>query len=222
MENIKDFEWLGHASFFFIDSSGNKIYFIDPFQLEGKSLKKADLIFITHAHPDHFSKDDISRIIKSDTTIIAPLDILENISIEKDRKIPVTPNQNYIVKGFKFETFPAYNNKTERLSFHPKKNNWVGYIFNLNGKKIYHAGDTDFIEEMKRLRDLNLDYALLPIGGTYTMDFEEASNCANEIRAKTTIPMHYKNLNQEQYKEIEEKFKKLVTNSKVIILEEFK
>lgn len=219
MENIN---WLGHASFFFTDKiSGNKIYFIDPFQLEGKKLKKADLIFITHAHADHFSQDDIARIIKDDTIVIAPPDILENLSIEQERKLPVSPNQKYNIKDFSFETVPAYNKKKERLNFHPKVNNWVGYVFRINNMKIYHAGDTDFIEEMKGLKNLKLDYALLPIGGTYTMDFEEASDCANAIEAKITIPMHYKNLNQGQHREIEEKFKNLVTNSKVVILEEF-
>ena len=108
----------------------------------------------------------------------------------------------------------------QRLSFHPKANNWVGYIFELNGQKIYHAGDTDFTEEMRNLKNLNLDVALLPIGGTYTMDVQEAAEAANEIAAKTTIPMHYKNLVGENYKSIEEEFKRLVKNSKVVILKE--
>jgi L-ascorbate metabolism protein UlaG (beta-lactamase superfamily) len=220
MENFDDLSWLGHASFFFTDKNGNKIYFIDPFQLGERKLEKADLIFITHAHPDHFSQADIDKIIKNDTTIVAPPDILEKIDIEEARKITVEPNKNYSIKGFKFSTIPAYNNHPDRLNFHPKANNWVGYIFNLNGKKIYHAGDTDFIEEMKALKDLNLDIAMLPIGGTYTMHADEAAEAANAIRAKITIPMHYKNLNPGKHAEIEETFKKLVTNSKVVILEE--
>lgn len=219
MENIN---WFGHASFYFTDTNGNKIYFVDPFQLNNRAKEKADIIFITHAHYDHFSQDDIEQIIKKDTVIVAPPDILEKINIEKERKVQVEPNKSYEIKDFKFSTIPAYNNNPEKLHFHPKNNNWVGYIFELNGQKIYHAGDTDFIEEMKNLAILSLDIAMLPIGGVYTMDVKEAAQAANIIRAKITIPMHYKNMNQENYKEIEETFKKLVTNSKVVILDEFK
>lgn len=215
--------WLGHASFFFTDTNGNKVYFIDPFQLNNRAKDKADIIFITHAHQDHFSMDDIAQIIKNDTIIVAPSDILGKIdqkNLPADRQVKVEPNQSYNTKGFHFQTIPAYNNHPQKLGFHPKQNKWVGYIFNLNGQKIYHAGDTDFIDEMNALKNLNLDIALLPIGGTYTMDYQEAAKAANAICAKTTIPMHYKNLLGENSKYAEEEFKKLVTNSKVIILQE--
>ena len=142
------------------------------------------------------------------------------VNIPIEQKIQVEPNREYAVKGFKFQTIPAYNNKAEKLNFHPKENNWVGYIFYLNGQKIYHAGDTDFIEEMKGLKSLNLDVAILPIGGTYTMDVKEAVEAANAICARITVPMHYKNLLGEKHQEETEKFKKLVTNSKVVIFEE--
>lgn len=214
VDNFNNINWLGHAGFLFTDEKGNNIYFIDPFQLENPNLKKADLIFITHAHSDHFSPNDINKIIKDETIIIAPPDILEKLDISKDRKIEVKPNNNYTVKGFEFSTIPAYNRDPQKLSFHPKENNWVGYIFNLNGEKIYHSGDTDFIEEMKNLKDLKLDLAMLPIGGTYTMDVEEASQAANEISAKFTVPIHYKGLNPTDYKKMEEEFIKLVLTQK--------
>ncbi len=219
MENVN---WFGHASFFFKDKNGNKIYFVDPFQLNCRAKEKADLIFITHSHPDHFSPKDLEEIIKEDTIIIAPPDILAKIEKDENLKQAVEPNKNYEVKGFKFSTIPAYNNHPDRINFHPKTNNWVGYIFNLNDKKIYHAGDSDFIDEMKNLKDLNLDIAMLPIGGTYTMHAEEAAEAANAISAKITIPMHYKVMNEGQHDKIEETFKKLVTNSRVLILEELK
>lgn len=214
--------WLGHASFFFTDTNGNKIYFVDPFQLNNRAKEKADIIFVTHAHSDHFSPSDIEQIIKDDTVIVAPPDILEKIDIPNERKISVEPSQDYDIKSFKFSTIPAYNNHAEKLTFHPKGNNWVGYIFNLNGKKVYHAGDTDFIDEMKDLASLHLDIVMLPIGGTYTMDVKEAAKAANAICAKITIPMHYKNLVGENYKNVEEEFKNLVINSKVLIMEELK
>ncbi|MEK7558826.1 MAG: MBL fold metallo-hydrolase [Patescibacteria group bacterium] len=213
--------WLGHASFFFEDKSGNKIYFVDPFELGDKKLEKADLIFITHAHYDHFSQEDIDKITKDETVIIAPPDILEKISIENSRKIKVEPNKDYETKGFKFSTIPAYNHRPGREEKHPRRNNWVGYIFELNNKKVYHAGDTDFTDEMRKLKDLNLDVAMMPMGGNFTMDVDEMIEAANYIVAKVTIPIHYKKLLGENYKEAEEKLKSAVTNSKVLILTEF-
>jgi L-ascorbate metabolism protein UlaG (beta-lactamase superfamily) len=219
MENI---QWLGHASFYFTDQNGNRIYYVDPFNFGSYKLEKADLVFITHAHQDHFSLIDLQRILKDDTVIIAPPDILREIERKEVLKQAVTPNKSYEVKGFKFQTIPAYNTDPDKRNFHPKDNNWVGYIFQLNNKKIYHAGDTDFIPEMKKLRGLNLDVAMLPIGGKFTMEVEEASRAANAIAAKVTVPMHYRRLNLNNYRELEEKFKHLVINSSVVILEELK
>lgn len=213
--------WLGHAGFFFEDQNGNKIYFVDPFELGDRKLDKADLIFITHAHYDHFSQGDIDKIIKNDTVIIAPPDILSHISIGDERKVKVEPNQSYTVKDFKFSTIPAYNHRPGRQELHPRRNNWVGYIFELNGKKVYHAGDTDFTDEMRSLKSLRLDVAMLPMGGNFTMDVDEMIEAANWIGAKITIPIHYKRLLGENYKEAEEKLKSGVTNSKVVILTEF-
>lgn len=212
---MEDIKWFGHASFSFVDKNGNKIYHIDPFDLKGE-FEPADLVFITHAHYDHCSFEDIKKILKNDSVLISPPDCLSKINTQNE-KISVEPDGNYEVKGFKFSTIPAYNiNK----NFHPKEKNWVGYIFNINSMKIYHAGDTDFIPEMNSLKNLNLDLAMLPIGGTYTMNVDEAIKAANAIGTKTTIPMHYKRLLGDSYKEAEEKFKAGVTNSKVMILEE--
>lgn len=217
MDNI---HWVGHATFFFNDKNHNAIYFVDPFQLENLSLEKADIIFITHSHHDHLSRPDINLVLKDNTMVVGPPDVLDKIDIDAKRKVFVSPGNDYEVKGFLFSTVAAYNNHPQRLSFHPKSNKWVGYIFNLNNQKIYHGGDTDFVNEMKALKDLNLDVALLPIGGTYTMDVKEAAEAANIIAAKITVPMHYKNILGDDYKSAEEEFKRLVTNSKVVILEE--
>ena len=219
---MKNITWFGHASFSFKDTNGNQIYYVDPFDLQVSKLEKADLIFITHAHLDHFSPADIEKIIKETTTIIAPPDILAKIDRAEDLKVAVEPNKNYDVKGFKFQTIPAYNTNPEKLQFHPKENRWVGYIFELNGQKIYHAGDTDFIEEMKGLKDLNLDVAMLPMDGHYCMTVEEAAAAANAIYAKVTVPMHYRRQNPDNHPDLEAKFKQLATNSKVEILEELK
>lgn len=223
MENLNDISWLGHASFFFTDkTTGNKIYYVDPFDLHATNLEKADLLFITHAHPDHDSPDDIRKIIKNDTILIATPDVVARLNMFPNEKQEVAPNQSYSVKNFNFSTVPAYNVNPQRLEAHPKENNWVGYIFQLNGKKIYHAGDTDFIPEMKELKQQNLDVAMLPMGGKYTMDVDDMIEAANTIAAKVTIPMHYKRLLGDAYKDAEEKLKQSVTASQVVILEELK
>ena len=220
MENVT---WLGHASFCFTDSqTGQKIYYVDPFNLpKNPPAGGADIIFITHAHYDHLSNTDISLILKPKTTVVATPDSLKTLNITQV-KFPVEPNKSYEINGFKFDTVPAYNVVPERLSFHPKSNNWVGYIFNLNGLTIYHAGDTDFTAEMNTFDKLSIDIAMLPMGGTYTMNVEEAIEAANAIGAKKTIPMHYKSLLKEKACEAEEKLKKGVVNSEVVVLEELR
>jgi L-ascorbate metabolism protein UlaG (beta-lactamase superfamily) len=219
VENIK---WLGHASFAITDLNGKKIYFIDPYHLPESVVDKADLIFITHAHHDHLSLGDIDRILKPETIVVATRDSLETLKIGDSQKFPVEPNREYEVDSIKFETVPAYNVDPDKQSFHPKSNNWVGYILDVNNVRIYHAGDCDFMPEMKEFSSKNLDIAMLPIGGQYTMDVDEAIQAANAIKAKTTIPMHYRGLLKEKSKEAEEKFKKGVTNSEVLILDETK
>lgn len=176
-------EWLGHASFKI--KTGEKIIYIDPFDVSEE--EKADIILVTHEHYDHCSIKDVTKLSKEGTNIVVTPDCLSKISnIEKTNIISAEPNKNYEVEGIKIETIPAYNIKKQ---FHPKENEWVGYILNIKGKRIYHAGDTDLIPEMKELKDI--DVALLPIGGTYTMDVKEAAEAANAIKPKTAIPMHY-------------------------------
>lgn len=223
MDNIR---WFGHASFAITDSSnGNRIYFIDPYELPTHSrpgLEKADLVFITHAHHDHLSLGDIDHILKPATTVIATPDSLAELKIPEGQKFAVQPNKEYKVAGTKFETVPAYNTKPERANFHPQSNNWVGYILFVNNQKIYHAGDTDFIPEMRDLASKSLDIAMLPMGGTYTMEVDETIEAANAIGAKVTIPMHYRRLLGDKYKEAEEKLKSGVTDSRVVILDELR
>ncbi|HSX40188.1 MAG TPA: MBL fold metallo-hydrolase, partial [Candidatus Saccharimonadales bacterium] len=107
METLSDISWLGHASFFFTDiKTGNKIYYVDPFDLHATNLEKADLVFITHAHPDHDSPDDIRKIIKDDTVLIATPDVVSRLSEFKNQKQEVAPNKSYTVKNFNFATIP--------------------------------------------------------------------------------------------------------------------
>ena len=180
--------WVGHACFY-IKANGLNI-FIDPFRVPPVVKEKADLLLITHAHQDHCSKDDIQKIVKKDTVLISSQGCLE----EKGYKDVITskPGFKYDFRGIEISAVPAYNNKSERINYHPKANNWVGYVINIGTTKIYHAGDTDFIQEMRNLKGITA--ALLPMGGTYVMDVDEAIDAGREINAVNTIPMHYKNL----------------------------
>jgi L-ascorbate metabolism protein UlaG (beta-lactamase superfamily) len=179
--NTENIHWYGQSAFRIED--GQKQIYIDPWKLPDGKLPKADVIFITHAHFDHLSQDDITQIRKEGTVLVAPKDVAAQL---KGTVKIVAPNQSLKVAGIKVATVPAYNLKK---NFHPKANNWVGYILTLsNGETIYHAGDTDFIPEMKSLK---VDVAMLPCGGTYTMNAKEAAEAANTFKPKIAIPMHY-------------------------------
>ena len=181
LENI---EVLYHSS---IKITKEKIIYIDPFKIN-QNYNDADIIFITHDHYDHYSEEDIDKIINEKTTIIIPEELLTKLlrkGINKNTIITVEPNKKYTVQGIKFETIPAYNvNKT----FHPKENEWVGYIIEIKGVRYYIAGDTDITEENKKVK---CDVAFVPVGGTYTMDFREAAELINEIKPKVAVPIHY-------------------------------
>ena len=167
--NGASLEWLGQSCF---KIKSDRVIYIDPFKIPENS-EKADLIFITHEHYDHCSIEDVNKIKKESTIIIAPQKCLTKLGIEGKT---VVPHQKLEVEGIKIETTYAYNVDKE---YHMKTTNNVGYVIEINGKRIYHAGDTDLIPEMNALDDIYV--ALLPIGGTYTMDATEAAQAANII-----------------------------------------
>lgn len=213
---LHSIKWFGHASFMFTDG-GSRIYYVDPHEFnKSPSYEKADIILITHAHFDHCDPEAVKRILKPTTVIAVPAGCREKLNVTADF-VDVVPGNSYDIKGFKFRTVPAYNTNPAKLQFHPRENNWVGYILNIGNQTVYHAGDTDFIGEMKNLGKINV--AMLPIGGTYTMDVDEAIAAANAIKADITVPMHYRRLLKEKYPEAEEKFKAGVKGT-VVILDE--
>jgi len=186
-----DIKWLGHSGFVIKNAVGKLVY-IDPFKL-GDENEEADYIFITHSHYDHCSIEDIRKIAKNGTIIIAPADVSSKFShIEAKVEIKIAEpsiKMQFDESGIKFWCVPAYNiNK----SFHSKEEDWVGYIIDFdNETKVYHAGDTDLIPEMKSISTANIDLAILPIGGTFTMNPGEAAKAAGIIRPKFAVPMHY-------------------------------
>ena len=181
LENV---DVLCHSS---IKINKEKIIYIDPFKID-KNYKDADLIFITHDHYDHYSEDDIDKVKKDETVFIVPEELLTKLLVRgynKNNIITVEPNMQYMVEGIKFETIPAYNINKQ---FHPKENEWVGYVIEIKGIRYYIAGDTDITEENKKVK---CDVAFIPVGGTYTTDFKEAAQLVNEIKPKIAVPTHY-------------------------------
>lgn len=166
--------------------SKDKIIYFDPFKISDE-YHDADYIFITHDHFDHYDVDSINKIKKDDTKIIIP-DTLREKSLElfsEDNILVVEPLKDYVVGDISFRTVPAYNTNKD---FHPRSNNWVGYVVNLDNHSYYVMGDTDSIPEAKEVK---CDVLFIPIGGTYTMDYKEAAELTNIIRPLVAVPIHY-------------------------------
>ncbi len=175
--------WLGHASFKIKMFSGRIIY-LDPYNIKDGE-EKADIIVSSHTHGDHFSRSDIKKIWRDDTILLGPASI--ESSLKKFDGQGLEFGEGFAYKDFSIELVPAY---TIKKGTHPKSNNWSGTIIESAGKSVYHAGDTERIPEMKDLKDRKITVALLPCGGTYTMDFEEASDAAVDIQPEIVVPMH--------------------------------
>ncbi len=179
---LERFTWFKQAAFRW-EGDGLTVY-IDPWGIRDDD-PPADVVFITHAHFDHFSQEDLERVRKEGTRFLAPHDVARELSGEV---MPVAPGDSLEVRGIRVQVVPAYNVVEERLEFHPKANRWVGYVLGLGGATYYHAGDTDHAPELSEVR---ADVAFLPIGGTYTMDPVEAGGLARAISPQLAVPMHY-------------------------------
>jgi len=198
-------KWLGHASFL-INVEG-KIIYTDPYS--GKYSEKADLILVTHSHGDHCSVAKIKSIRGADTVVFAPEDCVKKI---KGTVKTLKVGEGADVSNVKIRAVEAYNVKRFRSPgnpFHPKGFG-VGYLITALGKTVYHAGDTDFIPEMKQLG--HVDVALLPSGGTYTMDNAEAAEAALAINPTVVIPMHRWDTKPDEFK------KKVEASSKIKVV----
>lgn len=181
---VANLHWLGHDAFR-IDAGGLVIY-IDPFMLK-PGLPKADLILITHEHMDHNNPGDVAKIMKEGTIIITVARGAEKLS--GDVRI-IKPGEEMTVRGIPIRAVPAYNTNKFRspgVPFHPRELGYVGYLITVGGVTIYHAGDSDFIPEMKGIKP---DVALLPVSGTYVMSAAEAVAAAAAISPRVAVPMH--------------------------------
>ncbi len=170
--------WIGHASF---RIAGPLVVYIDPWKVPNPA-GDGDLVIVSHGHHDHCSPDDVGRVGKPGAAVLASADAVEQIG----RGRTALPGQQITPAGVTVQTAPAYN---PGKKYHPRANNWFGVVVTLDGVRVYYAGDTDVIDEMDDLQDI--DVALLPVGGTYTMDAAEAAEAASRIGPKLAIPYHW-------------------------------
>jgi L-ascorbate metabolism protein UlaG (beta-lactamase superfamily) len=203
-------KWLGHASF--LIKTREKNIYIDPYV--GDYSKKADTILITHSHRDHCDLEKISKIRQPDTVILTTETCAKGIP-EKN-VFTISPGMKKELNGVTIYAVEAYNTKRFRspgVPYHPKGTG-VGFIVESEGKKIYHAGDTDYLPSMNELECITL--ALLPIMGRAVMDVNEAVDAAIGIRPKMVMPMHWMDSDPQEFKEKVESRSDL----KVIVKEE--
>lgn len=161
--------------------------YIDPFKIES-AAHNADIILVTHSHYDHFSPEDIEKVAKSDTILVIPESMKADApksGIKAENIVTLTPGQCTSICGIPVEAVPSYNiNKP----MHPKKNGWLGYVVTVKDTRIYIGGDMDATPEGKSVK---CDIAMIPIGGTYTMNAKEAAELVNAMQPKIAIPTHY-------------------------------
>ncbi len=178
---LERFTWYRQSAYLW-KGDGLNVY-IDPWGVTGDP--PADVIFITHAHFDHYNPEDFEKVRRGGTKIVAPQDIALELSGDVTA---VGPGDSFEVEGIRGQAVPAYNIVDERLENHPRAKNWVGYILTLGDSTYFHAGDTDHTPELDGVK---ADVAFLPIGGTYTMTAPEAAELAKVISPQVAVPMHY-------------------------------
>jgi L-ascorbate metabolism protein UlaG (beta-lactamase superfamily) len=172
-------QWLGHAGFKICYE--DIVIYIDPWKLKD-SPHDATLVLVSHSHYDHYSPEDIAKISGAETKLVASTDV---VTKEKTGEM-ILPGLSVDIGSVRVSGVAAYNPGKQ---FHPKANNWIGFVIELGSKRIYYAGDTDLTDEMKSLKDI--DVALLPVGGTYTMDATEAAEATKYIKPERAIPYHW-------------------------------
>ena len=190
LENIRVFT----QSAIRIQSKDGVVIYLDPFSLtDAEAAHDADYVFITHAHYDHFSPEDIVRVAGDHTELVVPASMGAEVARVAD-EIGATAAHllqaggRLELPGVAVKAVPAYNVEPERLGMHPQANGWLGYALTVDGVRYYAAGDTDQNPDNEQVA---CDVALVPIGGTYTCDPHQAAAFVNALHPKTVVPIHY-------------------------------
>ncbi len=169
-----------------IEDHGNIIY-VDPYLMPSRQAD-ADIIAVTHSHYDHFSPEDIDRVLKAGTVFVAPAGMERDFAkagISLGNVSFIGPEETVELNGIRITGHPAYNTMKP---FHPRRNGWLGYSFDLPDRTVYVTGDTDAKLECAKVR---CDVLFIPVGGKYTFDARAAAITANQIRPKAAVPIHY-------------------------------
>jgi L-ascorbate metabolism protein UlaG (beta-lactamase superfamily) len=181
---LRNLRRLGHDSF---RLDGPPVIYIDPWKLPPDS-PPADLILVTHDHYDHCSSDDVARISRPGTVVVANPGATKKLG--SGTRV-LKPGESLSIVGVTVHAMPAYNINKFRSPgqlFHPKDTQGNGYIISIGDERLYHAGDTDLIPEMAQVQ---VTVALLPVSGKYVMTADEAFEAAKIIQAEFFVPMHY-------------------------------
>lgn len=175
-----------------IEGAGGTVVYLDPFHLDGSEpAHDADYLLITHAHYDHLSPDDAARVMGEKTVLVAPASIADDVAgLGAAQTHLMSAGERVELPGLVVEAVAAYNVEPERLGMHPKGNGWLGYVLTVDDDptRYYCAGDTDQNPDNETV---SCDVALVPVGGTYTMDARQAAELVNALRPRVAVPIHY-------------------------------
>jgi L-ascorbate metabolism protein UlaG (beta-lactamase superfamily) len=155
-----------------------------------QAFPKADLILITHAHGDHLDAATVAAVATAKTVVVAPAAVKQQLPTTEAAKTTALANgEKTELLGVTIEAVPMYNLAPERQRYHPKGRG-NGYVLTLGGKRVYIAGDTEDIPEMRELK--NIDVAFLCVNLPYTMDVRQAASAALEFKPRIVYPYHYR------------------------------
>lgn len=193
---IMKVSYLGHSAV--IIEEGDFKAIIDPF-ISGNELATAKVeditgishIFITHGHGDHIG--DTEEIAKANDSLIISNAEISDYFTEKGYKthaMHIGGSHNFDFGRVKL-TLALHGSAITTEDGKVDGGNPCGFLIEVNGKKVYHAGDTGLTLDMQLLADERLDLALLPIGGNFTMDIDDAVKAVDFIKPRLAVPMHY-------------------------------
>jgi L-ascorbate metabolism protein UlaG (beta-lactamase superfamily) len=181
---------ISHASF--VMATPDLVIYNDP--VGGKALYDGHpapgLILVTHEHGDHFELDTLTAIVGADTKLVVNPAVLEKLPEELKAKATAIANgEKTTVGSIEIEAIPAYNTTEDRKKYHPQGRD-NGYVLSVDGRRVYIAGDTEDIPEMRALKDIHI--AFVPMNLPYTMDETQASSAVAEFKPAFVYPYHYK------------------------------
>jgi len=215
--------YFGHS--FFKICFPNRSILVDPFvstetkdkaftrlvgcEAKPSDLKDVALILVSHEHFDHFDKELIESIAARDNScVVASEPILQQLNLSKRFLHPIKMHQCISLRGVEITAVPAHHPQ----AFYP-----LGFMVSCEGKSVFHSGDTDLIDDFGQIKP---DVALLPIGGTYTMDCVDAIRAVKTMKPKYAIPMHYNTFKmiEQDPREFKQKIEKSILKTKPVIL----